>query len=174
MLRVFDQSVASTEAAKQLMYIQQGKSSVVDYAISFRTLAAVSEWNEPALVSAFHHGLSDCVKDGLASVGCPSNLESLISHAIRLDNRLRERQRDVTSSGKSPDAAVQPWFPSFTSQNPHPTEPMQIGRTRLSAAEKERRWREKCCIYCGKGGHFRASCPELSGKGLSRPAEGGL
>lgn len=174
MLRVFDQSVASTEAAKRLMYIRQGKNSVADYAVSFRTLAAVSDWNEPALVSAFHHGLSDRVKDGLAAVGCPSNLESLISHAIRLDNRLRERQRDVTSTCKTPDAAAQTWFPSSTSQISDPTEPMQIGRTRLSTSEKERRWREKCCLYCGKNTHFRASCPELSGKGPSRPAEGGL
>ena len=90
MLRVFDQSVSSTEAAKKLMSIRQGRDSVADYAIAFRTLSAVSGWNEPALVVAFHHGLSDTVKDGLASAGCPSDLEPLISHAIRLDNRLRE------------------------------------------------------------------------------------
>lgn len=172
MLRVFDQSVAGKDAAKRLMSIQQGKGSVADYAISFRTLAAVSGWNEPALVSAFHHGLSDPVKDGLASVGCPEELELLISHAIRLDNRIRERRRDQPSSLRSPDAPGLTWnTPSFSSDA---TEPMQIGRTHLSAAERERRRRERCCIYCGKPGHFRDSCPELRGKEQPRPAEGGL
>lgn len=171
MIRVFDQSVASEDAAKKLMSIQQGKTSVADYAIAFRTLSAVSGWNEPALVSAFHHGLSDPVKDGLASVDCPSSLESLIAHAIRLDNRLRERRRDAAR--RTPDAPPGPPWPS-TPAIPETTEPMQIGRTRLSAAEKERRRRERCCLYCGKKGHFRDTCPELSGKELSRPAEGGL
>ena len=135
MIRVFDQSVASEDAAKKLMSIQQGRTSVADYAITFRTLAAVSGWNEPALVSAFHHGLSDPVKDGLASVDCPPNLEALISHAIRLDNRLRERRRDAAQG--TPDTLGSPWpsVPPITDTS----EPMQIGRARLSVAKKERR-----------------------------------
>lgn len=172
MLRVFDQSDAEAEAAKRLMSLQQGKDSVADYTISFRTLAATSGWNETALVTAYHHGLSDPVKDGLASAGCPPDLESLMSHALRLDNRIRERRRDAASAQRTPGLPGVPCL--STPAISEPTEPMQVGRTRLSAAERERRRRERCCIYCGKGGHFRASCPELSGKELSRPAEGGL
>lgn len=168
MLRVFDQSDISQDAAKKLMSIRQGKGSVADYAISFRTLAAVSGWNDTALVSAFHHGLSDPIKDGLASIGCPTVLETLISHAIRLDNRIRERSRDPSF----PYLTASSWSsPNSASDCP---EPMQIGRTRLTAAERERRRRDKCCLYCGKPDHFRAACPELLGKGPSRPAEGGL
>ena len=59
MLRVFDQSFSSDESTKKLMSIHQGKGIVADYAIAFRTLAAVSEWNESAFVVVFHHGLSD-------------------------------------------------------------------------------------------------------------------
>ncbi|KAB5518549.1 hypothetical protein PHYPO_G00167340 [Pangasianodon hypophthalmus] len=66
MLRVFDQADISKDAARKLMYIRQG-GSFADYAISFRTLAAVSGWNETAQVSAFHHGLSDPIKDDALS-----------------------------------------------------------------------------------------------------------
>lgn len=172
MLRVFDQSVSSTDSAKKLMNIRQGKGSVSDYAIAFRTLAAVSGWNDAALVVAFHHGLSDSVKDGLASAGCPSDLETLITHAMRLDNRLRERRRDQIPGQNHSTTPGHSWSPAPLSLDT--PEPMQIGRTSISATERERRRREKCCIYCGKPDHFRASCPELLGKDQARPAEGGF
>ena len=111
--------------------------------------------------------LSDTVKDGLASAGCPSDLEPLISHTMRLDNHL--------ISGTSQSYPVTPG--QFWSPVPPPLgnpEPMQIGRTHITAAEQKRRRREKCCIYCGKPGHFRATCPELLGKDQARPAEGGF
>ncbi|KAJ0057626.1 hypothetical protein NL108_011115 [Boleophthalmus pectinirostris] len=53
--------------------------------------------------------------------------------------------------------------PSVSSEPSVPTvdsgEPMQIGRTRLSPAERQHRMDEGRCIYCGQFGHFLASCP---------------
>ena len=144
MLRVFDQSVSSAESAKKLMSIRQGKGSVADYGIAFRTLAAVNGWNDAALVVAFHHGLSDTIKDGLASAGCPSDLEPLISHAMRLDNHLRERRRDQGPSQSYPVTPGQFWSPVPPPlENP---EPMQIGCTDITAAERERRRRERGAV----------------------------
>lgn len=171
MLKVFDQTAVGQEAAKRLLRLEQGNSSVSDYAITFRTLAAESGWNQTALISVFLNGLSDSLKDCLATREVPEDLESLITQSIRLDNRLRERRREHTNLY----SRVQP-FPSMLDSSPLPDEPepMQIGRTRLTQAERERRRRERCCIYCGKPGHFRLACPELLGKDQSRPAEGGL
>jgi hypothetical protein len=39
---------------------------VADIAIEFRTLAVESGWNMQALVTAFHQGLSNSIKDELA------------------------------------------------------------------------------------------------------------
>ena len=167
MLLVFDQSTTGPDAAKLLMTIRQDKRSVTDYAIEFRTLAEESEWNDRALVTAFHHGLSDALKDGLASIGCPRELEPLIAHAVRLDNRMREHRGDQGVSWLLPAG-------SGRSKSSEDLEPMQLGGARLSAKEKEQRMREGLCLYCGETGHRLSSCLELSGKGVVRPTRGGL
>ncbi|KAI2648707.1 Transposon Tf2-6 polyprotein [Labeo rohita] len=38
-------------------------------------------------------------------------------------------------------------------------EPMQLGATKLSTEERERRLRGNLCLYCGLAGHIRANCP---------------
>ncbi|KAK6301372.1 hypothetical protein J4Q44_G00274250 [Coregonus suidteri] len=54
-------------------------------------------------------------------------------------------------------------------------ENMQLGRSRLSPTTKrERRMRERRCLYCGVVGHFRSTCNELSGNACPRLATGGL
>lgn len=45
MAKVFDRSVYGREASRLLAVLSQGKRSVPDYAIEFRTLAATAEWN---------------------------------------------------------------------------------------------------------------------------------
>ncbi|KAI3364824.1 hypothetical protein L3Q82_001005 [Scortum barcoo] len=71
---------------------------VVDYALEFRTLAADSGWNETSIISAFIDGLAEEVKDFLAPLDIPRDFESLVKIASRIDNRLRERERE-TSAG---------------------------------------------------------------------------
>ncbi|KAL0151774.1 hypothetical protein M9458_052925, partial [Cirrhinus mrigala] len=41
-------------------------------------------------------------------------------------------------------------------------EPMQLGATKLTVEERERRLRGNLCLYCGLAGHIRANCPTLS------------
>ncbi|CAK6981831.1 hypothetical protein NL108_011115, partial [Scomber scombrus] len=45
-------------------------------------------------------------------------------------------------------------------------EPMQIGQTRLTPAERQRRFLEGRCIYCAQLGHVIAHCPVR----VSRPS----
>ena len=48
---------------------------MVDYVIEFGTLAADSGWNIPSLLDAFHHRLSESIKDQLVGMEYPSNLD---------------------------------------------------------------------------------------------------
>lgn len=165
--RVFNHPLQGREASKELLSIKQGNRSVAEYAIQFRTIAATSGWDKEALIVCFQNGLSEIIQDELATKDPPDSLEVLIDMAIRLDNRLRER---VCSRKLASPTPVRPLAQVF--QEPH--EPMQLGGTRISPAERERRMRERCCLYCGLPGHFRAACPELSGKAPSRADRGGL
>uniref|UniRef100_A0A674MXQ5 Gypsy retrotransposon integrase-like protein 1 n=1 Tax=Takifugu rubripes TaxID=31033 RepID=A0A674MXQ5_TAKRU len=95
--RVFELPIQSSEASSQILSLRQGSSSVADYSIRFRILAARSGWNDAALQGVFTQGLSDDLKDELAAREQPETLEALIGLATRLDNRLRERRRQRMS-----------------------------------------------------------------------------
>lgn len=55
------------EAGKAHIINQTGDSSVAQYAVEFRILAAESRWNEISLQGAFFHDLNDYMKDELAA-----------------------------------------------------------------------------------------------------------
>ncbi|KAM9412399.1 uncharacterized protein ACWYII_026600 [Salvelinus alpinus] len=149
--RVFQGPTSGPDSAKQLLTLRQGRRSVTDYAIQFHTVAAASGWNDEALTVCFLKGLSDTIQDELATREPPDNLESLIKLASRIDQRLRERElnrRSLTLAPIGPSSESPP-LSSLT-----PPEPMQVGR--ISQAERDRRMRERCCLYCaiepGPGG----------------------
>ena len=113
-------------------------------------------------------GLTDHIREELAVRDETSLLEELIALATRLYNRLRERQRERHDSLYTPPAAVGHGSTGWTIARTKPmsrllpplpplkwdSEPMQVGRMRLSSAERRRRTRNNLCLYCGKGGHF--------------------
>ncbi|XP_038149046.1 uncharacterized protein LOC119788602 isoform X1 [Cyprinodon tularosa] len=149
--------VGEEEAAKKLWTLKQGNKSAAELAIEFRTLAADSGWNETALKGAFQHSLSEKLKDELACREEPETLDQLINLAIRIDNRLRERNRQRNIASPHQAFAMTP-SPQSQPRPPSP-EPMQIGRARLSPEERQRRLSSGCCLYCGHSGHFISTCP---------------
>lgn len=167
MKRVFDHPVKGRQAKSQLLDLQQGHLSVSGYALEFCILAVESGWEDSALQAVFLKGLSDKLKDELALQEECGSLNSLIDLAIQLDNRIRERERQAKKT-----------FPGTRSCSPvprprnsnHPVvepsssptdEPMQLGHTGLTPAERQRRIRNQLCLYCGQGGHYLSKCPEV-------------
>lgn len=151
MIKVFDQSVFVREASRLLTTIRQGRRTVADFAIEFRTLSTTCEWNEPALVARFLEGLNVDLKEEIYARGSPSQLDQLIELAIRLDKCFEQRRRARAASATLRE------LPSVTS-SPDP-EPMQLGSIRLQPDERQRRISNRLCLYCGAAGHFAASCP---------------
>lgn len=86
MRKVFDH-IQGKEASGHLLSLRQGKSFVSEYSIDFHILAAETGWDERALQGVFFRGLSEEVKDQLATRDETSSLDELISLSIRLDNR---------------------------------------------------------------------------------------
>ena len=171
---VFDHPNYSGNASSRLLNLRQGSRSVADYSVEFWTLAADAKWNDEALQGVFSNGLNEHLKDELATRDRPDDLNALVSLAIALDNRLRERRKERASRSQ-PSCSLS--ASSSASHYPRPAghntethsksvptarpaeEPMQLGRTSLTPEEKLRRIRAGECIYCGKKGHYISHCP---------------
>lgn len=95
--QVFDHLVQSSKAASQILSPHQGSSSIVDCSIRFRILAARNGWNDVKLWGVFFQGLTEELKDELATRDESGDLKTLISLAIWLDNQLQERCRQRVS-----------------------------------------------------------------------------
>jgi len=115
---VFDHDVYGQDAAAALSALQQGSSSVADYATEFRILAARCAWNESALYSAFRRGLGEAMKDALSGRESPITLNQLISQSIILNERYRERKRERAHQQQ---VSTKPPLPSLQSVPSRPS-----------------------------------------------------
>ncbi|KAI2653118.1 Transposon Tf2-6 polyprotein [Labeo rohita] len=146
---VFQPSPESSEAGEQIMALRQGRRTAAEYALDFRTLAAQSGWNDGPLKLHYRKGLQPDLQVELACRDENLSLSQYIGLSIRVDNVMRARKPSRAFTASPP-------FPSVPMASP---EPMQLGVTKLSAEERERRLRNNLCLYCGQAGHVRATCP---------------
>lgn len=158
MIKLFDRSVQGDLAAAELTRLTQGNSSVTDFAIKFRTLAVSSEWNDSAQRAQFLRGLNEHIQDEIASHDLPGSLEGTIDLALRVEARHRQRRarRSLHHLLSDPSLHV---GDDVSSPSISPGEPMQLGRLRLTAEEKQQRLVNGLCLYCGKPGHKALNCP---------------
>uniref|UniRef100_A0A3B1IBQ3 Gypsy retrotransposon integrase-like protein 1 n=1 Tax=Astyanax mexicanus TaxID=7994 RepID=A0A3B1IBQ3_ASTMX len=159
---VFDHPAAGRDVGSLLCDLKQGSKSAAEYALEFRTLAAGSGWSEPALLTMYRRGLRRDLQAELVCRGDAMSLDQFIQTSIALDSLLCERRRLRNTQMVYP-------FPVPSSSEP---EPMQIGRAHLSLEERQRRLRDRLCLYCGQAGHMRSSCPvRPSSAGTSEVSE---
>ncbi|KAL0187127.1 hypothetical protein M9458_018797, partial [Cirrhinus mrigala] len=146
---VFDHPSRGKNAGEQLLALSQGSSTATEFALNFRTLAAQTTWVEDTLKLLFRRGLNTDLQTELACRDEGRSLEEFIELAVHIDNVIRSHR---------PSQFNMLNLPSISPTNTH-SEPMQLGFTRLTPEERERRIQLHLCPYCGKTGHLRASCP---------------
>lgn len=166
----FSPPVSEDSAAQKLLALRQGRRSVAEYVVEFRTAAAAVDWPDSALRSIFLRSLNDQMRDQLAFHEETRSFEELLTLSRRIYNCLWEREAEHRSrpfrSASRPEARavpllspLQPTAVAPRSPSPPPPEPMQIGRSWLSPGERERHFRAGDCLYCGGPGHRIADCP---------------
>lgn len=175
--KTFVHAVSEASIARKLLNLRQGRRSIADYLIDFRTAAAAAGWSDRALQVVYLQSLNETMKDQLAYRDEPATFEELASLTLRIDNRLRERERERGSVRRplprfAPVAVAPVASRSFANALPPPREesapePMQIGRSCLSLQERERRICAHVCFYCGESDHLVATCPKKV-KGVAR------
>ncbi|KAL2083550.1 hypothetical protein ACEWY4_021323 [Coilia grayii] len=162
LLKVFGAGTRATDASCELMEIRQGKRTVADFSIDFRTIASKSHWNTEALVDAYLHSLADYIKDELVAHETPATLDEAIALTIRIDRRVQARRREKGRSSQPPRRSSDGGSSSssrFASTRQASMEPMEVDRTSLSLAERQRRLTGGLCLYCGGEGHRVSACP---------------
>ncbi|KAJ7998109.1 hypothetical protein DPEC_G00219160 [Dallia pectoralis] len=90
---VFDKPPDGREVGERLALLRQGKRSVQEFALEFRTLAAGAGWNERAYIDIFRVRLNPEVRREMACKDATLSFEELVELAIKLDNLLNARGR---------------------------------------------------------------------------------
>ncbi len=145
---VFGQSTGSLSIPDQLIRLRQGRSTVSDYTLQFRTLAAASGWNEAALLTAYRQGLDSQIRTQMAIYDDSVGLENFMLRAGRISQRIAACHSEDIALPPAPPPAGYPG-----------SEPMQVDATRLTSMEQARRLSSGLCLYCGFSGHFIRACP---------------
>ena len=164
---VFDHPPVGSDARSKLLTICQGNRSVAEYSVEFRLLAAECSWDDDALACIFRRGLNDSIKDQIL-LNQPNSLAELISLSLFVDDRLRAKRierpsKDSQSLVKSHSLSITktpPTFdkPPFSRVKQDESEPMQIGRSRLTPEVRRQRIRDNLCLYCGSADHSIQMC----------------
>uniref|UniRef100_A0AAR2JVU4 CCHC-type domain-containing protein n=1 Tax=Pygocentrus nattereri TaxID=42514 RepID=A0AAR2JVU4_PYGNA len=150
---VFDHPYEGKVSGELLTQLRQGPRSVVEYALEFRTLAASSGWNETALLVMFRHGLNPEVLNELASKDDGLSLDQLISLAIKLDPLMNSRRKKGSARGPRNIS-----HPVRVPRDVEIPEPMVCESSRLSEEERQNRFSQQLCFFCGQPGHRIRDC----------------
>lgn len=152
-------------AMRSLTNLKQTKSANT-YTSDFQQLITILGWTEEEQLWYHHYkGLKAEIKDKLAKVDAPTGLNDYIRLVEKIDNRIWTRkQKKKEEGGPAPQ-------PTHTyRREPTPTAlmlnittnkpiPMDIGA--LSSEERQKRFKEGLCLYCGEKGHRKSKCPKL-------------
>ncbi len=129
---VFEHSVDGKEVGEQLLALRQGSSTAADYALTFRTLAAQTGWDNDPLKLIFRKGITTELQSELAcrDEGRMRDAPTSLCYTALCCHRENHARARANASG---------------CDTPH--------------IRGERAQTENLCLYCGLLGHMRISCP---------------
>lgn len=152
--------------------------SCASYASKFRELLVYVNFNTSTTIQKYYEGLKDEVKDLLLTVHDPPNsFDEYVDLTTAIDNRLHRREVERKTAKKvaprqhsTTDTSMQRHAPAkpSTSTSLPPGVPMEIDATKtvprqpLTKEERDRRFAQGLCLYCGGAEHTVKNCPNMS------------
>uniref|UniRef100_A0A4W5NCV1 Retrotransposon gag domain-containing protein n=1 Tax=Hucho hucho TaxID=62062 RepID=A0A4W5NCV1_9TELE len=89
---IFEHPEGGMRADDRLLALSQGRNTAAEYALTFRTLAAQTDWVESTLKLLFRKGLSLELQSELACRDEGRSLNQFIELTIQIDNLIRSRR----------------------------------------------------------------------------------
>jgi hypothetical protein len=180
----------ASEATRKIQDLEQTGSAAA-YSARFHELVVHVKWNDEVKIHFFYQNLKTSVKDMIANTKVndqPTDFKQYSDWVIDIDNRIHDRELERKAETKSTKQKSTPSYnnstprhsstpsyvppPPSTSSALPPGEPMEIDASKtskfskargpLTTEEKERRRKNKLCMYCGGSNHFADSCPNMS------------
>ncbi len=180
---VFSLSTTKISVHDELLQLQQADSSIHEYTLRFRALAAGSGWNDSALLSVFRRGLNATVRQHMSIYDDTVGLESFLLKSSRISQHLIACHSEPVIPAAISSRQAQPPPEPMVTDNYHLTptietealgnaarsfcrgevivicEPMVTDNYHLTPTERSRRIAQGLCLYCGSHGHVLNTCP---------------
>ena len=165
---------------------------ILRYNIEFTRLATQTGWNDSVLRHRYYSGLAERIKDIMGTQGKPSTLEAMKTLAHSIDARHWERVQEKSRSGSDktsnnnnnpvnnksdrksvPDKPTNnktqsKGFASNSNSNdksksvPNPLSDKLGKDGKLTPQERQRRFDNRLCLFCGGAGHTAKECTKAS------------
>jgi hypothetical protein len=147
--------------------IKQTNREFSQYYAEFQVIAADWNWNYSALRNALRSGLSEEMKDSIIHTDMPEDLSAFVTLFQKRDNQIRQRKAEKAAQYKwTPPSMTKPSSPPPASNAPE-TAPAEIvtsytgpaptdlsaGRRKITDEERQKRFAEGRCLYCGGFNH---------------------
>ncbi len=111
----------------------------------------------------FWEGLDDEIQDEIVTHELPCDFDSILELALRVEGHLQHRRQRWTARPSWPLGEGAPSSALTSSPSVPEPEPMQVGRLRRTAKEKQDRLARGLFLYCGKPRHRAIRCPLKAG-----------
>jgi Zinc knuckle len=164
----------------------QENQRILKYNVDFNRLAIQTGWDDGVLRHRYYSGLAERIKDIMGQQGKPSTLDAMKLLAHSIDARYWERHREKSRSDKS--KSDKPDKPDNKPDNPPKSDKKgdkpKKGKTdsdsgkqssasgssshseklgkdgKLTSQERQRRFDNNLCMFCGGVGHVAKDCPK--------------